>query len=181
MKVKKFFILLIFLSFNIFAHGSSKVVLKDGVNFIDLNGDGIKDIIFHAEFDNNTSHPNNTLTIFIKNKNGNYNIVPIPHDVGFTWFDFRLSASPIKITDYELRKEKGYYYMVIAHKIYDKLTNDNVFDELPVKFSRYDIKTNHEVPGVSIFYWDYTSFYITKNKYKSVDDAFIEFNLEGGL
>lgn len=69
MKLKKLIYLLLLASF--MSNSSTLVMLKDGQNNIDLNNNGITDIIFLASFDNNTSHPNRTATIFMKdNKNG---------------------------------------------------------------------------------------------------------------
>lgn len=97
--------MLMLISPGAFSAEYSKVMLKKGVNMLDVNGDGLKDIVIDAIFDNNTSHPNHTMTIFIKNKNGEYNIIPVPNDTGFTWSDFSLSASTIKITNYQLYKK----------------------------------------------------------------------------
>ena len=145
---------------------------------LDINGDGLKDIVIYAKFDNNTSHPNNTMTLFIKNKNGEYNIVPALDDSGFTWSDFSLSASTTKITDYRLYKKANGHFVVNAYKLATKQNGEDVSDELPVKFSRYDIKTNHESPGVSLFYWDLTKTYISKERYRDTDEAFNHLSLE---
>ncbi|AWK40816.1 MULTISPECIES: carbapenem biosynthesis protein CpmG [Photorhabdus] len=178
MKNKFYLIFILLFSFEAFSHCGNKVNLKDGINLIDLNGDGKKDVIFYAKFENNTSHPSNTLTVFIKNKNGKFNIVPLPNDTGFTWFDFKLSASEIKIQDYELRVKNGVYYIIFFRK---KNNDDDIFGEYPVEFIKYDIKYNNEVPGISNYYWDYTKSYLTKKKYKNVSDAMTEYNMECSL
>lgn len=138
---------------------------------IDINGDSIQDLVIYAKFDNNTSHPNKTMSIFIRNKNGGYNIVPVPHDAGFTWFDFSLSASTIKITDYRLYKKVNGYFIISAYKLADE-NGEDISNKLQVKFTRYDIQTNHESPGIPLFYWDITKAYVTKERYDDIDDAF---------
>jgi hypothetical protein len=161
-----------FFSFDVFSCGGNKVNMADGINYIDLNGDGKKDMLVYAKFDNNTTHPSQTLTIFMKNKNNKYIIVPLPNDDGFTWYDFKLSASEMKTQDYELKIKEGAYYM-----IYSKKRNGNdIFGKYPVEFTRYDIKYNNEDAGISTYYWDYTHSYVTKNKYNNVSDAVEEYN-----
>ncbi|MEC5344290.1 spore coat protein CotH [Brenneria populi] len=172
-------VLLTMFSLGVCAGEQTHVLLRDGVNRIDLNGDGTDDLLLRAVFDNNTSHPVNTLTIFIKDREGNYNIVPIPDGEGFTWGDFSLSASVIKIIDYRLYKENGRYYMVSANKVMDKRTGEDVSDALPVKLVRYELKANTDDPGVSAYFWDYIHAYVTARKYSSVDDAFAELNFAG--
>jgi hypothetical protein len=164
--------LLMLISPGAFSGEYSKVMLKKGVNMLDVNGDGVKDIVIDAIFDNNTSHPNHTMTIFIKNKKGEYNIIPIPNDTGFTWSDFSLSASTIKITNYQLYKKANGYFVVSAYKLASKQHGEDVTDALPVKFSRYDIKINDQDPGVSLFYWELTRAYVTKERYSDTDEAF---------
>ncbi|MBH2547976.1 spore coat protein CotH [Serratia marcescens] len=172
-----FSVLLILTPLSVLAGEYGKVSLIEGVNMLDVNGDGVKDIVIYAKFDNNTSHPNNTMTIFIKN-NKKYNIVPVPNDAGFTWFDFSLSASTTKIIDYQLYKKNNGYFVVSAYKLASKQYGEDVSDELPVKFSRYDIKINNESPGVSLFYWDITKTYVSKERYSDTDKAFNNLNIE---
>ncbi|MDX5630760.1 MULTISPECIES: spore coat protein CotH [unclassified Brenneria] len=172
-------VLMMLLSSWAVAEEHSNVLLRDGINRIDLNGDGVDDLLLRAVFDNNTSHPVNTLTIFIKDRRGNDNIVPVPDDAGFTWVDFSLSASVIKVTDYALYKEKGRYYMVSANKISDKRSGEDISDALPVRFVRYELKENDDDPGVPAYFWDYISASVTAKKYLSVDDAFPELNVAG--
>ncbi|CAI1792186.1 carbapenem self-resistance protein CarG family protein [Serratia plymuthica] len=178
MKINLLFIsLFMLISINASASDHEKVVLKEGINMMDVNGDGFKDIVIYAKFDNNTSHPSNTMTIFIKNKNGEYNIVPVPSDAGFSWFDFSLSASTIKITGYELYKKAHGYFVISAYKLTGKENGEDVSDDLPVKFSRYDIKINNESPGAALFYWDLTKVYVTHKKYSDIDEAFNHLNV----
>ncbi|SFN75449.1 carbapenem self-resistance protein CarG family protein [Xenorhabdus japonica] len=175
MRIKYYFIFIFIFSFDTLSCNGSKVNLNNGANFLDLNGDGKKDVVFYAEFENNTSHPSNTLTIFIKNKDKIFNIIPVPNDNTFTWFDFKLSSSEIKIQDYELRVKNGTYYMILSKK---KINKEDVFGESPVEFITYEIKYNNEDAGISDYYWDYVNEFITKNKYKSVSDAISEFDEE---
>ncbi|MCC8423226.1 carbapenem self-resistance protein CarG family protein [Photorhabdus thracensis] len=169
----KFYLIFIFIfSFKAFSHCGNKVNLKDGINLIDLNGDGKKDVVFYAKFENNTSHPSNTLTVFIKNESGKFNIVPLPNDTGFTWFDFKLSASEIKVQDYELRVKNGVYYIILSIK----QKKGDIFESSPIEFIIYKMAYNDADAGISDYYWAYFDKFVTKRKYKSVNHAISEFH-----
>jgi len=55
---------------------------------------------------------------------------------------------------------------------------EDISDDLPVKFIRYDMNSNQMAPGVPVYSWEYTSAYITAEKYHDVDDAFLHFDIE---
>lgn len=169
MKLKKLIYLLLLASF--MSNSSTLVMLKGGQNNIDLNNNGITDIIFLASFDNNTSHPNRTATIFMKD-NKKWSIIPTPDDNGFIWSDFSLSASMVKISDFELHQYKNHYYMVKGKKFIDNNNSGDLSDNTQIKFIRYKIANNEVDPGVSNLYWQPTGSYITIEKYLNVDDAF---------
>ena len=178
MNINRWFILSsLLIPMSSFSLASSQVTLKEGVNQLDINGDGIADLIIDSWFENNTSHPNKTMTIFIKSRQGKFHIVPVPNDIGFTWSDFILSASTIKISGYALFKKKSGHFIVSAHKITGGAYGDDVSDALPVKFIRYDMSAYEEAPGVPPYSWEYTSAYTTTEKYLDVDEAFQYFNV----
>lgn len=166
---------LLLISLNVLADRATKVTLKDGTNLLDINGDGVDDLIVYSQFENNTSHPNNTMTIFMIDPKGKHHILPVANDIGFTWSDFILSASTIKISDYALYKKTDGYYIVSAHKLTGGEHGEDVSDDLPVKFTRYDINSYQDAPGVPPYFWEYRGAYITKEKYHDIDDAFPHF------
>lgn len=153
-----------------YAH-TDYVSLKNGINLIDINADGVKDIIFSACYDNNTSHPSQTITVFIKNIYGGYNIVPYPEASGFTWSDFSLSASTTKIYGYKLIRSKNKYFMVSAEKFVTAQNSSDVSDSMRVKVNRYIMVESRNDPGVPAFQWNQAGSYITKENYNDVDDA----------
>ncbi|EKT62918.1 carbapenem self-resistance protein CarG family protein [Providencia burhodogranariea] len=167
---KKFLIIILFsLSFNLYS--STLVKLKDGHNYIDLNGNGTKDIVFFASFDNNTSHPNHTATFFMR-KNNRWSIILVPDDDGFVWSDFSLSASMTKIVDFELHQYKNTYFMIKGIKFSELYNRSDLTDYTKIKFTRYKIVSNHTDPGVPELYWQPTGSYLTNEKYLNVDEAF---------
>lgn len=169
-----FIIMCIFFLYN--PTGRCEIVkLSNGLNFIDINNDGMNDVIVSSLFDNNTSHPNDTLTIFIKNKTTGYNIVPLPDDDGFTWTDFKLAAATVKIRGFQLIRRGGDYYMISIYKYSNHSTYEqDAFYELPVKISEYSLNENHEDPGVPVYSWGLINTVITEQKYHDVDQAFME-------
>lgn len=149
---------------------ATRIHLKSGVNNIDLNGDGIPDIVFSAIYDNNTSHPGATLSIYIRQNNTWY-IVPVPDD-GFLWTDLKLSASVLKIAGIELYRYKGKVYLVRALKDTGQAGRGDPADSSPVKFSRFLLANNDDDPGTAVFYWESAGMYITKDSFDDVDEAF---------
>lgn len=149
----------------------SRIALKEGENRIDLNNDGIPDIVFSATYDNNTSHPSQTLTVFIRRDN-NWFIVPLPDGDGFTWADFRLSASTLKIDGFELHRDKGTLYLIRAAKYAGKNGISDLTDQSQVTFSRYRMAESHDDPGISLFHWEPAGSYISDMTFNDVDDAF---------
>ncbi|WP_249215757.1 integrin alpha [Citrobacter sp. JGM124] len=179
MKINRWFLLFsLLISMNGFSLINSRVTLKDGINQLDINGDGIVDLVIGSRFENNTSHPNNTMTIFIKNQQGKYYIVPVPNDLGFTWSDFILSASTVKISDYSLYKKKSGYFIISANKVTGGQYGDDMADALPVKFIRYDMSPYQDSPGVPPYSWEYTSAYTSTERYLDIDEAFKHFSIE---
>lgn len=153
---------------------NTRIHLKTGVNNIDLNNDGIADTLFMATYDNNTSHPSETLTVFVKSGK-NWFIVPVPDDDGFTLADFRLSGSALKVNGVELHRFKGVAYLIRGVKY---AGNGDITDSSKVKFSRYRLAGNNDDPGTSAFYWEAAGSYLTEQTFNSVDDAFQTLTME---
>ena len=166
------------ISFSVCAKESSRVTLREGVNTLDINGDGLNDLVVYSKFENNTSHPNQTMTIFVVDRQKKYHILPVANDTGFTWSDFILAASTIKIADYALYKKQKGYFIVSARKLGGGKNGDDMSDNLPVKFTRYDMNTDQNTPGVPLYSWEYKSAYITAEKYPDIDEAFKHFQPE---
>lgn len=171
--------LLMGLLFSGFASAQAEYVsLHSGQNVIDINADGLKDILFIADYDNNTSHPSQTMNIFIKNKQGGYNSVPCPQASGFTWADIRLSASGVKIYDYRLLVYHNGYSVVSAEKFATDNDGSDVLNSGLVRINRYVITEGENDPGVPAFQWSLAGSYITKEKFNDVDEALKNINMD---
>jgi len=153
---------------------NTRIHLKTGINNFDLNNDGIADSIFMATYDNNTSHPSETLTVFVKSGK-NWFIVPVPDDDGFTLADFKLSGSALRVNSVELHRFKGIAYLIRGVKY---AGNGDISDRSKVKFTRYRLVSNNDDPGTSAFYWEAAGSYFTAQLFNSVDDAFQTLSME---
>ncbi|ORM62818.1 CpmJ protein [Pantoea rodasii] len=177
MKLKTFAFIVLSLCTVFGAQAATRVELLAGANNIDLNQDGVPDLLVSATFDNNTSHPSQTLSAFI-NKNGNWYILPVPDDDGFTWSDFRLAGSSDKIIGFELHNIQGVYYLIRAMKFSSNQDNDDMTEAAKIKFSRYRVAESSEEPGAPVFYWQLSGSYTTSQTYDDVDQAFAQLKID---
>ncbi len=151
--------------------------LKDGVNYIDINGNGRQDIVVIAQFDNNTSHVNRAMTIYMRKPDGGYSIVPVPNDSGFSWFDFSLSASVTQISSYRLYPVGKVYQVVRADKVIGGKYGDDAAERLPVKFIRYALVESHTIPGQPIYTWQELASWVSGKHYDDADQALAEISM----
>lgn len=159
------------------SQADTHIYLKKGLNSIDLNDDGIPDTVFSATYDNNTSHPSETLNIFIR-QGKDWFIVPVPDDDGFTWTDLRLSASTLKVSGIELHRYKGRVYLIRAVKYAGSSGGGDLTDKSRVRFSRFRLEENNDDPGTSAFYWDPAGIYLTEQTFDEVNEAFLVLDME---
>ncbi|WNJ94197.1 hypothetical protein RND59_08385 [Vibrio ruber] len=143
--------------------------LNSGLNQIDLNSDGIADAVFYARFDNNTSHPDPTLSVYIKNNDATYSIVPTPAGDRFTLFGINVSVSNVLVRSFGFIKTSKQVYLVVAVKSGDSPHLKQFF-----KFKLYQIEKNLEHPGIALYGWTQVGEKISKNKYMSADVAIRE-------
>lgn len=143
--------------------------LNNGLNHLDLNSDGIADTVFYSRFDNNTSHPDPTLSVYIKNNDSTYSIVPTPAGDRFTLLGINVSVSNILLRSFGFIKTPNKVYLVAAVKSGDSPHLKQLF-----KFKLYQIENNLEHPGVPLYGWAQIDEKISKNKYMSADVAIRE-------
>ncbi|KUI96591.1 carbapenem self-resistance protein CarG family protein [Vibrio sp. MEBiC08052] len=143
--------------------------LNSGLNHLDLNSDGILDAVFYSRFDNNTSHPDPTLSVYIKDSDATYSIVPTPAGDRFTLFGINVSVSNILVRSFGFIKTSKQVYLVVAVKSGDSPHLKQFF-----KFKLYQIEKNLEHPGIPLYGWTQVGEKISKNKYMSADVAIRE-------
>ena len=155
----------------------TRIHLNKGMTSFDLKNDGISVTVFSATYDNNTSHPSDTLNVFIK-KGKNWFILPVPDDDGFTWTNFRLSASTLQISGYELHRYKRRIYIIRAVKYTSNSGDGDLTDKLRVRFSRFRLEENTNDPGTSVYYWAPAGIYHTEQTFEEVNQAFQTLDME---
>lgn len=141
------------------------VPLQQGVNPLAIAHDKAEDFVVLATFENNTSHPNRSLSFYIKTAEG-YTLVPVPDSDAFIWFDYRLAASRLKIFDYQLVRYPQGLRLITAEKVGEDLT-----DQQPVKLVRYALQESHDDPGVPPYNWQEETTVMTQKTYDSVENV----------
>lgn len=165
--------LLLLWAWSSFAMALTPVALKEGMNQLDLNRDGVMDYVMVAHFDNNTSHPNLGLTFYVSRAEGGLSIMPVTNSELFTWFDYRLSAaSDFLVLDNKLFLEPQGYYLITARK-----RDENLFDPGKVELTAYRFTESRDDPGVPLYEWTKVKSAITKSDYQSADMAYDEADL----
>ncbi|MBU2708422.1 hypothetical protein KCM76_20685 [Zooshikella marina] len=150
------------------------IKLKNGSNQLDLNGDGVKDIVFKGMFDNNTSFVNYSYTFFIKTKYNDFIHVPIGESHSdIIYWDGRLSGIGYLYQDLKLIKFKSILLLVTAVK-----ENHGSFDKEKGLLSFYFLKKGAQHPGQIPYQWIRYNSKHSENKYYSVDEAFDEISDE---
>ena len=162
-----FFTLSLTISFNIFAFGL--VSMKQGVNSIDLNGDGRIDYFFLAHFDNNKSHPSLTVTFYVSKPDDGYSIMPSIVEGEFSYFSLALSASNVTVSGFTLMQDKENVYFVTVNK-----TLINAYEQQRFYFTFYKLIQNENNPGVPLYSWEKLNETISHDKYFSAENSFVE-------
>lgn len=162
----------VFIIFSGFAYGGNKIekVLKQGVNVVESSSLNTSVIFVRSVYDNNTSHPSNTLSVFVKHKN-EWHITSTPDDDGFIWSDILLSASTVKIVGYKVLSYNGSLHIIKAVK--NAGVNDNVdlSGKSKVDFKKFTLSRNDIEPGVPIYTWNTSGSYLSDKEYIDVDVA----------
>lgn len=144
--------------------------LKEGINRLDLNHDGLLDYVIVARFDNNTSHPNLGKTFFIHRPDGGLSIMPVANSERFTWFDYRLSAdAEFLIEDNQLFRRGNTFWLINAEK-----KGESPYDRNPFQLSYYRFTQSDDDPGVPLYQWSLMKKTITQNSYDSATQAWAE-------
>ena len=162
-----FFAVSLSISFNIFAY--DLVEMNQGVNSIDLNGDGRMDYFFIAHYDNNKSHPSLTVTFYVNKPDGGYSIMPsiVKHE--FPYFSLSLSGSNVTVSGFSLVRDKKNVYFITSNK-----TIINAYDQQKFDYTLYKFIKNEDNPGASLYSWEKVSETTSYGKYLSAKDSFVE-------
>ncbi|MBI5888126.1 MAG: hypothetical protein HZB82_05365 [Deltaproteobacteria bacterium] len=165
------------------------IKLKDGINYIDLNNDGKKDMVIKAWWENNNAHGYYMYTFFIKNPNTeltkkvvwpDYSVWekpgPLNNDEAFQLlivafqdekgdlsnsFYSHQGADCVLRDIYLLKNKDGKFSVIAAERTF----KESFAEEQKVTFYRYEfIEDNEGLMGYPPFRFDYKDKLTTKKK-----------------
>jgi hypothetical protein len=154
------------------------IKLKNGINYVDINGDGIKDIIMKGYRGHITAHSFSVYSIYVYKKLEigdlcEWQIVSIGGKGGFAGDDIgKYAISTHQGADCVLREirlarfnKNAPYYLVIA----DRPIGETYIDSKNVKFTFYKLIY---LEDENRFVYEKDKELYSKNKYCDVDEAF---------
>lgn len=142
------------------------IKFENGINSIDINGDGFQDIVVKSIFDNNTSHPSTFFTLYIAPKDGQFYVVPSITENTYSLFDYAIAASGNRVLYYEFVRAKNKISLLSF-----EMMGDDLFGQTPVKITQYALQEEDEAPGVAKFRWIQKQGCQTKDVYESAELA----------
>lgn len=154
-------------------------IFKNGINYIDLNGDGKKDIVMSGYRDNLSAHSFSFYSFYIykkldrKENPYEWQIVSIDSSKGNAGNEISKyvitthQGADCVLRDARLARLKGdpFYYLVIA----DRPIGESYVDSLKVKFTFYKLIFNKDE---NRFIYEKVKEIISTKKYCDVEEAF---------
>jgi len=154
---------------------SGVIKIENGVNYIDLNGEGKKDIVIKAWFENFTAHGYYLYTFIINRPDyasgKNWLVVPIELEKKAFEDSFRTSqGADCVIRDIRLMKDGNNKVELI---IAERPLEESFSESRKVTFYRYQLKEDREgLPGSPRFRFQLHDKWVSKNAYCDVNEAF---------
>lgn len=149
---------------------SADIKLTYGINLIDFNGDGVKDIVVKSKRILNDASSINMVTVYIKDADEQVYIVPSIYDNALSLFDNKAENSDIKISNFKFIEKKNQVILVSGEKI-----GNDMLQSTPIRFSSYTItKQDKQYKQYKQYKWAFSAYCVTNSTYLSVDDAFVD-------
>ncbi|MEH6826191.1 MAG: hypothetical protein V7629_20060 [Motiliproteus sp.] len=164
--------LLLVLSVSINAFAFEFIDVKQGVNGVDLNIDGRMDYVLLAQYDNNKSHPNQSITFYIQKPEGGYSIMPSVVGNEFTYFALSLAGTNEMVNGFSLLNFNGHVYFATADK-----KARSPYDYQKFAYTLYKFMTSDDHPGAPLYSWIKVDKANSLNEYMSSDESFVELGL----
>jgi hypothetical protein len=150
-------------------HASSLLEIKQGANTLDLNGDGRSDLVVLAHYDNNKSHPSQSISFYVNKPEGGYSIMPSIDEKQFSYFDLALSGSNVKVSGFALFQHHNKVFFVTS----DKQTI-SAYDPDEFTFTLYELSESDDHPGIPLYQWIKVSSASSTAQYLSAEESFTE-------
>lgn len=155
------------------------VPLKNGINSIDLNGDGVQDMVIKSRRENYNAHGKSIYHFFVELKSSDgatekWNLVPFTegspkerHGLGTH------EGADCVLGEIRLVRDTGRLEFPLIVIYADRKLGESYVATETVTFSVYELKHNHEgIPGWPTFYFERRNVTEAKRKYCDVNDAF---------
>ncbi|MBI6388569.1 hypothetical protein JEP54_11885 [Proteus mirabilis] len=143
---------------------SADIKLTYGINLINFNGDGVKDIVVKSKRILNDASSINMVTVYIKDADEQVYIVPSIYDNALSLFDNKAENSDIKISNFKFIEKKNQVILVSGEKI-----GNDMLQSTPIRFSSYTITKQDKQ-----YKWAFSAYCVTNSTYLNVDDAFVD-------
>jgi len=157
--------------------------LKNGPNEIDLNGDGIKDLVFVAWRENYNAHGFDLLTFYLNASDLRYEgerkeqwlLIPFFNEKGvqdMTSYSSEMGADCI-LSDIRILRSKASDRAPVMVVIGAREFGKSYADSASVKFIVFELRHNKEgMSGAPPFYFQKTRIIPGKKKYCDINEAF---------
>jgi len=145
------------------------IPLQQGVNSIDINNDGLMDYAFLAQFDDNKSHPSNSITFYIQKPEGGYSLMPSIVDQEFPYFSLSLSGSDVMVSGFTLIHKQGKVLFTTADK-----SIISAYDKHKINYTFYEFIEDDDHPGVPLYRWRKITSASSTGTYIAVNESYSE-------
>ncbi len=160
--------------------GFEVIGLRNGINEIDINGDGLKDLIVVGWRDNLNAHGFDIVTFYMQFKmdigpKDKWHLVPFVPESGVTdknYFTTSMGADCI-LSDIRVIRPRSPKKAPVTIIIGVRDFGESYADKASVTFVVYELRYNKEGnPGTPLFYFQKTKTIPGKGKYCDINDAF---------
>jgi hypothetical protein len=160
--------------------GFEVVGLRNGINEIDINGDGLKDLIVIGWRDNFNAHGFDIVTFYMQFKRDvgpkdKWHLVPFVPESGVTdknYFTTAMGADCI-LSDLRVIRPRSPKKAPVTIVIGVRDFGESYADKASVTFVVYELRYNKEgSPGNPLFYFQKTKTIPGQDKYCDINDAF---------
>lgn len=163
------------------AFKNMKVIeLRNGPNEIDIDGDGVKDVIFIAWRENYNAHGFDMFTFYRRDKEstraeGKWSLVPFFNDKGVpdkTSYSTVMGADCV-LSDIRVVRPASSKMAPVTIVIGVRDFGNSYADEAPVKFLLYTLKRNKEgIAGEPPNYFQHAKVIVGQKNYCDINEAF---------
>lgn len=147
---------------------STEIKLHYGINLIDLNNDGIEDIVLKSRFDLTNLSAVDMLTVYIQGNDDSVHLVPSTYANSTNLYSTQIKGTEITISDFKFVMNKEQVILLNLEKIGNHLTQAT-----PIRISSYLLSERKNSKSTQ-YQWDISSYCVTTSFYMSVEEALMD-------